>query len=318
MANNIWNTPVEWMGLNHRLGYQHSFLLCGSCFADRVGQKLQRARFAATVNPCGIAFDPLSLARHANQAMTQDIPREHELIHHDGLWHSMQYHGSFSAESKSETLIKIADGMQAMHQALRNTQLIVFTFGSAWYMEHSETQQAITNAHRIPAEQFKKKLATVDQITECFLQLIPHIQTHNPTAQFMISVSPVRYLRDGIEGNMRSKARLIESAHQICEVLQQVHYFPAYEIVMDELRDYRWYAEDMLHVSPVAVDYIWRKFHEGTIDAESLAMMQQIEPLIKFTEHRPIHESPDDYEKKCTAKQNEMNQLIALLTSRSI
>lgn len=313
MARNIWNTPVEWPGITHRLGYRNSFLLCGSCFADRVGQKLQRVRIPATKNPCGIAYDPLSLARHAEQALSQTLLHEDALVQHDGLWHSLQHHGSFSSTSKSETINNINAGLQTMRRALQTADVIIFTFGSAWYTELRKDQQAITNTHKIPAAEFTKKLATTNQITDIFLHIIPQIRVQNPNAIFMISVSPVRYLRDGIEGNMRSKARLIESAHTICESLQQVHYFPAYEIVMDELRDYRWYAEDMLHVSQIAVDHIWGKFQQGTFDESSLSIMQQIEPLIKFTEHRPIHETPENYNTKCNEKEQQIIELIKQL-----
>jgi hypothetical protein len=312
MAKNFWNTPVEWQGLVNRWGYDHSFLLCGSCFADRVGQKLLRSRCNATVNPCGMAFDPLSLARHIDQALTEKIPEDHELVYCDGLWHSLQHHGSFSSASKSETIDTITAGVKAMREALQNADVIIFTFGTAWYTALSENEQAITNAHKIPSEKFIKKLATVNQITASFSRIIPLIRLQNPKAKFMITVSPVRYLRDGIEGNMRSKARLIESAHQICESLEQVYYFPAYEIVMDELRDYRWYSDDMLHVSPVTVEHIWEKFKQGTMNTRSLALMQQIEPLIKFTEHRPLHAAAEDHEQKCQAKEQEINSLIAL------
>lgn len=309
MRKNIWNTPVEWQGLSTRRGYSHTFLLCGSCFADRMGQKLQRSKFNAIVNPCGIAFDPLSLARHAEQALSLQTPTEADLIHHDGMWHSLQHHSSFSSHSKNETLLNITAGLQSLQRALREANIIIFTFGSAWYMERADNKQAIANAHKIPAHQFTKKLATVRQITESFSNVISQIREQNPAAEFIFSVSPVRYLRDGVQGNMRSKALLIESAHQICESFQQVHYFPAYEIVMDELRDYRWYTDDMLHISAMAVDYIWEKFQRGTMDEHSLSVMQKIESLILFTEHRPIHNT-EEYNQQRIAKEKEIHNLI--------
>ena len=310
MKKNIWNTPVEWQGLSARKGYDQKFLLCGSCFADRVGQKLQRSRFHATVNPCGIAFDPLSLARHAEHSLQQLKPNANDIIHHDGLWHSMQFHGSFSYADQQETLRKINIAMDTLRHALQTADVIVFTFGSAWYLQHRENQQPITNAHKLPSEHFRKKLATVEQITEGLSTLIALIHEQNSTAEVIISVSPVRYLRDGIEGNMRSKARLIESAHQLRESNQQVHYFPAYEMVMDELRDYRWYAEDMLHISQVAVDHIWEKFRQGTFHNECITMMDRIEPLIQFIEHRPIHNSAEDHAKQCSLKEQEIQDLL--------
>jgi hypothetical protein len=313
---NIWTTTVDWKGLSKRFDYKSSFLLCGSCFADRVGQKLQRSKFHTIVNPCGIAFDPLSIFRHIDYAMSKQTPEVNELIHHDGLWHNLQYHSSFSSESQIETLRKINAGLELMRQALKNADLIVFTFGSAWYMEQQDNLQPIANAHKIAGDNFRKMLSATDHIVESCVTVMNKIRSQNPKAHFIISVSPVRYLRDGNEGNMRSKARLIEAAHQICEVMPRVNYFPAYEIVMDELRDYRWYANDMLHVSDLTVEYVWEKFREGAISKESLSVMEQIEPLIKFTEHRPIHESKENYAGKCILKELEINEIISRHSSQ--
>lgn len=271
--------PSKW-----QIGYEDKILLVGSCFADSIGQMMQQRALQVTCNPFGTLYNPLSIAQALQ--MTEMPP----LVEHDGLWHSMAHHGSLSRADKHEAEQAVSDSIQTMQTALNEATVVIVTFGTAWVYEMSNQHSAISNqivgnCHKIPAEQFTRRRLSADEIVQTWQPLIARY----PDKHWLFTVSPIRHVKDGLHENQLSKATLLQAVEAISGQPSAVGYFPSYEIMLDELRDYRFYAEDLVHPSPVAVQYIWERFIEAYCTPQTRNEMTLRLKEWKRSQHVPLH-----------------------------
>ena len=285
-------TKVQINPSETKIGYQDKILLLGSCFADNIGEKFGEHYFQATVNPFGTLYNPASIMKAITLSFEHD--NKHYILQHNGLWHSMMHHGSFSHPDKNELLSRYNESLMIMRNALQEASTIVVTFGTSWIYQMEG--MVVANCHKIPAERFRRDCMTVDRIIDMWLPLLVQI----PNKHWIFTVSPIRHIKDGLHANHLSKATLLQAIDTLIVNARGLNpsssysYFPSYEIMLDELRDYRFYAEDMVHPSQVAVDYIWQRFVETYMTVDTQGEMRTLYQLWRDRHHRFLHPESEE------------------------
>jgi hypothetical protein len=305
-----FTTEIPIIRSEHQINVSDKLLLAGSCFAQEMGHWFQQRRFDVNLNPNGILFHPSVIARCLQRALLQRHYDEKEFILNNGLYHSFDFHGSFSLAIPGELALKLNTQLESSFESTSNASTLILTWGSAWGYRWKSTNEWVSNCHKIPQENFTKELISSDEILEEYQALLNELWSINPHLQVIISVSPVRYWRDGAQGNQVSKAHLLIAASKLAANNSAVHYFPAYEIMMDELRDYRFYNPDMLHPSPQAVEFIIGKFQEMFFSEKAKQFVVRSESHIRFLGHRPLHEDERVWQDRCSLKEQELIQLL--------
>lgn len=291
-------TSVEIGSLSDRLSYSDKLLLIGSCFASEVGARLKGVKFTCQVNPFGVLYNPLSIATSLRFLLENKFPMGEDFIFHEGLWHSLSFHSDFSAVSQEALQENIHRSLDTCRDVMKQVSCLFLTFGTAYVYTWKETGQVVANCHKLPEQLFRRRKLSVPEIVETYCDLLKEIWQVNPTIRVLFSVSPIRHVRDGLHENQLSKATLLLAIDELQRLYpEKLIYFPAYELLMDELRDYRFYADDMVHPSQVAVDYIWQKFTETFFDKDTLTMMKSVNEIKKMLNHRPLHPESAGYAK---------------------
>lgn len=281
--------PVQIPASSWKIGYDDQILLMGSCFADSMCAKLHEHYFRVEGNPFGVLYNPASIAMAIEMARKSQTIEDKDLVEHGGLWHSMAHHGVFSDVDMAVVLDKCNGSIVALRQALENATVITITFGTAWVYEYAG--KVVGNCHKIPANQFVRRRMTVEEIVATWQPLVEAM----PDKKWLFTVSPIRHVKDGLHENHINKGILLQAVEQLTKQ-SGCSYFPAYEIMLDELRDYRYYAEDMVHPSSMAVEYIWQRLVETYMTADTQAEMKTLHQLWRDEHHRFIH--PDSMEAK--------------------
>lgn len=272
---------------NRLIHHSEPILLMGSCFTGNIGAALEKRLFQTVINPCGIIFDPDSLARHVHRAIQGIEIDKSSLILYNERYQSLQFHSDFSALQLDEAVQKMNASMQVLRQGLKNSKHLIITLGSSFAYRYKETGQLVANCHQFPADYFEKVLLKADEITDLLQQMIEEIRAFNPEINMLFTVSPVRHARDGVVANNRSKAQLIEAIHRLCEENEECAYFPAYEWVIDVLRDYRWYDLDLVHPNYAATDSVFEQFCAICLDDWTQEQLKDLHQLSLAMEHRP-------------------------------
>lgn len=286
-----WQKRVEVPPLSRRWSRRDAITLWGSCFADELQRHLFRELYDCSPSPYGILYNPHSMAEGVERLLADRPVTLEELIEHEGLWHSPMHHGTFSAPTPEETLARIEGAWQVARERLATTKLWVFTFGTSYLYEWVEAPYAVvSNCHRLPAKYFQRRRAEVGEIVHRWLPLLEELTKGG--AEVVLSVSPIPHYRDGAHESRLSKAVLLLALEQMVEQFPEVHYFPSYEIQLDELRDYRFFAEDMAHPSEAAVRYILSRFEEFALEKD-FDFNQEWHALLKLAEHRPLSSNPE-------------------------
>lgn len=301
--NFFLNTPVTKSAVN--ISHQEHVLLLGSCFTENIGEKLTNYKFRATTNPFGIIYNPISLANALNKLIEGYTYTENDLTQHQSKYLSFDHHGSFSSFSKQECLDKINKELKSAHQQLPNTKTIIITLGTAWVYELIGSNKIVANCHKIPAKQFNKRLLLVDEVVFAFDKIIAQLKNVN----VVFTVSPVRHISDGLHENNISKSVLHLAIHQLTNKHNICYYFGAYEMVMDELRDYRFFKEDMIHPTNQAIDYVWEKFADTYFSTETKTLNQKIEKIISAATHKPFDFKSEAHQKFITDQLYQMDEL---------
>lgn len=276
--------------------HQQKLLLVGSCFTENIGEKLRRHKFSVMENPNGILFNPVSVAEAMDQYITQKKITAPDLFLLNESWHSWKHHSRFSAATAEESLNRINSATTAAHDFLRAADHLMITLGSAWtYMLTREALNGIpgsvaANNHKAPASWFARRLQGADEVTSLLDGMLQRIWAFNPSVQVIFTISPVRHLREGVIENNRSKAVLIQAVHTVADKYEQAYYFPAYELVIDDLRDYRFYAEDLVHPNYQATQYVWEKFTDACMTEETRLLMRDIAEIDIAFRHKPFNE----------------------------
>ena len=283
------------------IGHNDRLLLIGSCFTENMGDRLAAGKFPVYVNPFGIVYNPASIARCLERLLPDSQPfAAKDLFENAGLWHSWEHHGHFSKPDKDATLAGIHHSLNTAAQHLQKTNRLLLTLGTAEVFEHKNTGQVVANNHKMSAATFRQRRLSVSEIADGLIPVLEKIKSQNPDLQVVLTVSPVRHIRNGMVENQRSKATLLLACEQICAALPYTFYFPAYELLLDDLRDYRFYADDMLHPSPVAADYIWQFFGDTFFSEGTRSLCARMEKIAAAVRHRPFH--PDTPEHRAFAR----------------
>jgi lysophospholipase L1-like esterase len=283
--------------LNQPIHHRHKIMLIGSCFTENIGDKLSNAGFNVLQNPNGILFNPVSVAEAIINIIQKKIYTEDDLFFLNDIWHSWQFHSRFSGITSIEAIQKINTSIQTAHQFLKNTDYLIITLGSAWIYTltekaaNSQPGTVAANNHKAPAEWFQKKLMDTTQIITVLGTMLDRLGVFNPNIKIILTISPVRHLREGAINNNRSKAALINAIHYLVEQLPKLYYFPAYELVIDDLRDYRFYTEDLVHPNNAATAYVWNKLMNACMNSDTIALIKKIEEINIARRHVPFNPS---------------------------
>ena len=297
-----FRTEIEPSPSGVQIGYENRTLALGSCFAAHIAARLSRAKFRVEVNPTGILFNPLSVAA-AVRGFGRPVVRDE--LHTDGQrWFHFGFHGDFSAPTPDEALRRMNAARQAGSEALRTADRVILTFGTAWVYERQG--EVVANCHRRPAAEFARRRLSVDEIADAISEL-----AEGPLAgrSILLTVSPVRHTGDGLAGNAVSKAALRLAAEELAERFPDVHYFPAYEILNDDLRDYRFYADDLVHPAPQAVEYVWEKFSAAVLSEQARRLLPDVRHIVVAAAHRPRNPQSATYREFCRRRLEEIAAL---------
>ena len=293
-----FRTKTKIEDFEHRLHHSDKILVMGSCFADHIGGRLKHMKFRTMVNPFGVLYNPLSIAEGLTRlTICQPFTEEELREFPDGGWNTWLHHSHYSHPNKHTALSAINDSFSRASRLLAEADVLIITFGTAWVYHLNDTNKVVGNCHKIPERHFLRQHLHVQEIIDTYTILLQKIEKVNPKLRILFTVSPVRHLKDGLHGNQLSKSTLLLAIDDLCRTMpDQCYYFPAYEIVIDELRDYRFYAEDMAHPSKQAVDYVWQCFAKHFIDKETQSFMQQWEKVTRALEHQPFRPDSDEYQ----------------------
>jgi hypothetical protein len=282
---------------HHQIDYSSKLMLLGSCFSENIGGKFEYLKFQSEINPFGILFHPVALENLITRSINQDFYTEDELIYHNEIWSCFDAHSKLNSVLKDDLLSKLNEQIKLMHQQINASTHIIITLGTAWVYRYITTDRIVANCHKIPQKQFQKELLSINDIVASLENIIALIRSVNPKVNFIFTVSPVRHLKDGFVENNRSKSHLLSAIHQTVEPRKQLFYFPSYEILMDELRDYRYYNQDMIHPNKVAVEYIWEKFKAVWLTEDAIDISQKVANIQTKKAHRPFNPNSDAHQK---------------------
>ena len=280
------------------IDYNSKIVSFGSCFAENMGDKLLYYKFQTQVNPFGIIFNPFSIEKLIERVVLQRYFTKDDIFFFNERWHCYEVHSELSDADSEVFLSKLNQILLDTQKQLQQATHIIITYGTSWVYRHIETNGIVANCHKVPQKQFSKELLSIDSIQKSIQNTVSLIATLNPKCNFIFTVSPVRHLKDGFVENQVSKAHLIAAIYATTNTKQQtLNYFPSYEIMMDELRDYRFYADDMMHPSSMAIDYIWERFAATQIDASAITTMELVQTIQKGLAHRPFNPNSESHQK---------------------
>jgi hypothetical protein len=284
-----FRTNIEIKRSELTINHRSKNMLFGSCFAERIGRLLQENKFDVCVNPFGVLYNPVSVATAIRRIHSRRTVAETELVYRDGLFHSFYYHGAFSNAGKNECLADMNNALHAAAEKLSQTDTLLVTFGTSYVFKRRDTGEVVANCHKFPDSEFERYRLTTDEIVEDWSALIRQLREDNPSVRLLFTISPVRHLKDGAHGNQLSKAVLLLAVEALQRQFADVYYFPSYELLLDDLRDYRFYADDMLHPSEAALKYIWKAFGNAFFDGGTNQLLQEWTGIKQAIAHRPFN-----------------------------
>lgn len=283
-------TPVSVPPMDIRLDLYSGVVSLGSCFADEIGRRLEEGGFKIEQNPFGTLYNPASIAAALDRLMDDHEISEADMVQHEGLWHSWFHHGSFSRPNKEETLAVSNSRIHQAHYALKEARLLMITFGTAWVFEREG--RVVANCHKLPPQNFTRRMMTMDEIVSLWRPILGKLSTFNSQLSTIFTVSPIRHLADGAHGNQLSKSTLLLAIDQLLSTINcqlPSHYFPSYEIVLDELRDYRFFGPDMAHPTPLAADIVYDHFQQVCMTPTIIHQAHLNMKQRKREKHIPLH-----------------------------
>lgn len=293
------------------IDYDSKILSLGSCFAENMAEKLDYFKFQNTCNPFGIIFNPVSIEKMIHKVVNQELFSEKDIFFHNERWHCFDAHSALSTSKKEDLIANLNAIIISSKQQLQEATHIIITYGTSWVYRNIESNNIVANCHKLPQAAFKKEILSIETIEKSVQNTIALIQKINPDIYFIFTVSPVRHLKDGFVENQLSKAHLISGLHSSNFNLPTSIYFPSYEIMMDELRDYRFYAEDMIHPSQLAIDFIWQRFSEITIAPETHSIMKEVETIQRGLAHRPFNPNAESHQQFLAKLQERITALVS-------
>jgi hypothetical protein len=302
-----------------KIEHHHPLMLLGSCFTENIGAKLRNLKFSLLENPHGILFNPISISQAIEDYINNRQYTQNDLFYFNESWHSWNHHSRFSDPNDLASIDRINQAIGQAHQFIQQTEWILITLGSAFVYQIPQnlafagkvfSHHWVANCHKVPTDKFVKVLLQPDDIASRLRKTIDQVKAINPKVKFIFTISPVRHLRDGFIENNRSKAALIQAVHQLVNEENGVFYFPAYELVMDDLRDYRFFAEDMVHPNYLATNYVWEKFLATAMPDDKKALFKEIVQISHARQHKPFNPHSNAHQ---TFKQQHLQRIQMLL-----
>ena len=272
-----------------RVNHQENILGIGSCFVENIGDLLRTYKFPCLLNPLGILYNPISIQQSIELLLNDTTFTTDDLVENQGIWYSFAHHGSFSHPQATAILSQINQSLAQARTHLQTTKILLITLGTASVFVHKHTGKVVANCHKFPANHFEKKQLTVEQVQSALKDCLVKVKDNHPQISVILTLSPVRHIRDGLLESQRSKATLLLAIAQVEQELSYVNYFPAYELVMDDLRDYRFYESDLIHPNQQAITYIWEAFKKTYCSDSSLQLLAAITKILRASQHRPFH-----------------------------
>lgn len=282
-----------------QINYQQPILSLGSCFAEHIGLRLSDRKFKLSLNPFGILYNPVSILQSLELLRQGSQIKEKDLFYNQDLWHHFSFHSRFSHPNRQTALYQMNASIAQVHTQWKQFDQVILTWGSAYAFRHLEQDCVVANCHKLPGANFEHFRLQQDEFLPAYLECFRQWKKENPALQVLISVSPVRHLREGLVENQRGKAVLLLAAERLSQDLDFVHYFPAYELVLDDLRDYRFFDKDLTHPNPLAIDYVWDYFGRACLSTEAQKIAGAIEAVTRAVRHRPFHPQTASYQLFC-------------------
>jgi lysophospholipase L1-like esterase len=308
-----FRSEIQFPYSDFRIGHGDGIVAVGSCFAGRMGQRLQDYKFRCLVNPFGIVYHPDPLIRALRAALAGDESVDEDLFEHAGKWHSFLFHSELSHAQRGFVVQTIRQRRVLLQTSLLKSKMLILTLGTAIGFRHQESGEIVGNNHKLPQKDFIQEMSKMEVVLPQMQEFLDELFAANPKIQVLLTVSPVRHLRSGMVENSASKAILRTICHELSTENEQVEYFPAFEIMMDDLRDYRFYQDDLIHPTPFAEQYIWNQFAETRITPKSREWMERVDKIKRDLAHRPFDPSSEAHQeflKVLKAKIESLNRFV--------
>ena len=306
-----FRTTFQIQSSDFKLNHQHKILTIGSCFSDEIGKRLTDLKFDVLINPFGVIFNSHSIQNLIERSIQKKYFTTADVHQNGEEFFCFDVHSSFNALTKEAVLEELNLTLDQVHDYILSCDVLMITLGTSWIYEWKTSNQVVANCHKVDAKQFEKRLLTTEENLKSLELIVSDLKNINPTIRIITTVSPVRHTKDGMIENNVSKARLLDALYQLSLQNNQVEYFPSYELVLDDLRDYRFFKEDLIHPSKQAVDYIWEKFSETYFEQSTQTIIQKINKVISAINHRPFNEESDNHQQflvKTIALMNELEK----------
>ena len=304
-----FRTNISLKSESNQIDYSSNLVLIGSCFSENISKKLQYFKFNTFSNPFGILFNPIAIETLISNAIRKKEYSEKDIFQLNERWHCFDAHSDLSASSKNELLTNLNTSIAATHKKITTASHLIITLGTAWVYRNNESAKIVGNCHKIPQKQFSKEMLSVEEIVASLKNSCALIKNLNPKVNIIFTVSPVRHVKDGFVENMQSKAHLLTAIHQLINLKEQFHYFPSYEIMLDDLRDYRFYNRDMLHPNETAINYIWEQFQHVWIAKKTISILKEVDTIQRGLAHKPFNPNSEQHQKFLVALQEKITLL---------
>ena len=304
-----FRTNISLKSESNQIDYSSNLVLIGSCFSENISKKLQYFKFNTFSNPFGILFNPIAIETLISNAIHKKEYSEKDIFQLNERWHCFDAHSDLSASSKNELLTNLNTSIAATHKKITTASHLIITLGTAWVYRNNESAKIVGNCHKIPQKQFSKEMLSVEEIVASLKNSCALIKNLNPKVNIIFTVSPVRHVKDGFVENMQSKAHLLTAIHQLINLKELFHYFPSFEIMLDDLRDYRFYNSDMLHPNETAINYIWEQFQHVWIAKKTISILKEVDTIQRGLAHKPFNPNSEQHQKFLVALQEKITLL---------
>lgn len=304
-----FRTEISVKPSSFKIGLKDSILTIGSCFTESIGKKFDEHAFQMSINPFGTTYHPLSIHRLINYAIDVEYPPEHTYLVNNGVQLNYNFNSNLRSVNSADLKKEIKESIESCHDFIKQCQVIMITYGTAWLFERTDTGEGVANCHKMPASHFTRRLTPAEEIVSSFKEMHRSMLSINPDIRIILTVSPVRHTKDTFPLNSVSKAVLRVACHQLANEVKNVEYFPAFEIMMDDLRDYRFYGPDMIHPNEVAEDYIWKIFKASFIEEKDVQLMDQWSEMIRRINHRAFNPLTKEHIAFLNATLSKLNEL---------
>lgn len=292
-----FRTIINNKPLSYKIDYDKVLFFLGSCFSDNIGQRFVDRKFNTTINPFGNIYNPISIFKNISRILSNQEVSDEEVIFSNELYFSFFHHTLLANTNKEAYKLEINKLIHASHNSILSTDVLIITLGTAWVYETKSNKEVVANCHKLPSSQFEKRLLNLKEITSGFSEMFKELKKGNPKLKVIFTLSPVRHIKDGIEENSLSKSILRVAIQEIVDYYEDCFYYPAYEIMNDDLRDYRFYEKDLIHPNEQAVEYIWQNFLEKVVSENAKQTINKVEKVLSAVNHKPFNKSTQSHQK---------------------